>query len=291
MRHIRYYVGKVISHNGITPVKLRKAFCVIIAFLISILFVCLALLTTIRWSFSLNTLYRVMDSSNYYSNLLQEMDKNAKIITMPTGLPMEVVDGVFQLQEVRDGVASQLNYIFHKEEIDPDLDIIKTRLKEKVEQYLAKKEVVPDIERSGYINNYINSVANEYRNSLKIPLFDYLYRLSIDHQKLYIIVFAVLVGIILIAMIVLYQLNPLLRKFLFYTYCSTLATALMLAILSLKLVKDKVLSIFHFVPKSLGGLVNDYIVANFHNLFIVSVLFLFLSLILLMIGRVVKIKS
>ncbi len=288
MRRVRSKDGKSSVNKGTGYRRVRQLLCILLSFLISLLFVSIALLTVLKWSFSLNDINRVMVTCNYYDSLLQEIEGDAGMITLSTGLPIEVLEGVFQINEVQEEVNLRLQNAYSNQQYQPDLDIIKSRLKDKVEYYLEEKSITPDDALSQSINDYINSIANEYQNSLRIPLLDRMLRFIADNHVNYYAAISVLLCFALIMMFAIYKLSPFVQSLLLYSYNSTLAAALILAYISKILMADRLGVELQKAPNSLNNLLLDYIEKNLHNLFEISVVLTILSLALLLAHRISK---
>jgi hypothetical protein len=250
--------------------------------------VSLAVLSVLRGGLNQSTIQRVLSSGHYYTDLQQEIDYNNKMITIPTGLPVEIVEEIFLLEEVQADVNAHLKKTFEGGEYEPDLEKIKRRIRDKVELYLEEKNITPDHEQSRSIDDYINMVAKEYSNRVKLPLLMYLSALNIDYQMFYLIATAVLIVVILIFMIILYYLNYRLRHVLYYAYNSAMAAAFLLAGFSIVLLKDRLYTELQIAPISLRKLMIDYITKNLHTLLSTSILFLLLSLVLLLAERAAR---
>jgi hypothetical protein len=233
----------------------------------------------------------VLTSSKYYTNLLQEIDSNAMVITIPTGLPKEVVEEIVLLEEVQEDVNSHLEKAFAGEEYQPDLEKIRSRLISNVEHYLAEKNIIPDQELNQSIEDYINLVTKEYLCRVKLPLLEHFIRMNTDYQSVYFVVLLILISVILICMIILYRLTPRLQYFLYYAYNSTLAASLMLAVFSIILLMDRIYTGLQITPNSFYQFMIDYITTNLHIILSISILFLALSLALLVAERVVRSKD
>ncbi len=267
---------------------IRKILCFIIAFLSSLLLVGVAVCIALRWNISFDRISNVLENSNYYMNRLQEMESDLKIITLPTGLGLDILDGVVIENELTEDIKLQLLNAFQNGELQSDAEKMKSRLKDNLNQYLEKKGVSSDKEVSQYVNNYINSVSNWYGNSLKIPLMDYMIRWVNEHRMLYSLVLPVMIGLILIMMLLLYRWNSF-RGFIFFAYSSSLAAALMLAVIW-RVMIAKISSGLQVTPDSLKLFLGEYLKAISYSLFNLSMLFLLLSLVLLLATRVSKYK-
>ncbi len=267
---------------------IRKILYFLITFLSSLLLVGVAVFTALSWSLDFNRISKVLDSSNYYTNRAQEIESDLKIITMPTRLGLEILDGVIIENEIQEEIKLQLLNAFHNRDTQVSPEKMKDRLRDKLNQYLEKRGVSSDQELSLYINNYINSVSNWYCHSLKIPLMDDIIRSINNHRLLYSLVMPVMIGLILIMMLLLYRWNSF-RGFIFYAYSSSLATALMLVVLWRVMIKG-ISSGLQITPNSLKLFCGEYLHAISHSLFNFSILFVLLSLILLLATRASKIK-
>lgn len=271
--------------------RIKPVICCLLSFLLSLLFVAIAAVSTLRLSSTnSNTMKRVLVSSDYCNNLYKEMESNTKMFTISTGLPMEVLEGVFQLKEVKAEVNSYLETTFRGEAYYPNTEKVKDRLEQKIEAYLNEKNIRVDTETDQNIGEYITSVTEEYSRSLELPLLDNVVRMNKDYWVLYYLIAGVCVMITLLILILRGIGRPWYHQFIFYVYTSTFATTIMLAVIPVILLSKSLYSRLQISPSSLYNLVTDYIKVNLQALLRFSALFCMISFVLLLINHISWLK-
>jgi hypothetical protein len=224
--------------------------------------------------------------------LYQEIESNAKGLTISTGLPMEVLEGVFQSEEVHSEVVSYIESIFRDEKYSPDSQKVLERLEKKIKDYLNEKNISVDTELSQNIDEYTALVTEEYDRSLSLPIIENINRLKVDYRIL--LLYGLLTGVgIMTALFILSLYDrqaSWYHQFLFYLYSSAFAAAIMLAVIPLILLSMELYRRLQITPPSLYYLVIDYIKVNLQTLVYYSILLGVTSFILLLIERVSGVK-
>lgn len=266
-----------------------RMLCFLLSFLLSLLIVGVIFISVLRLnSNNSSTIKRVLTSSNYCSNLYQEIESNAKALTISTGLPMEVLAGVFQSDEVHSEVISYVEAIFRDEKYSPDTQKVLERLEQKIKDYLNEKSIRVDTEISQNIDEYTALVTEEYDRSLSLPIIENINRMKIDYRIL--VIYGLLIGVGIMAALFILSLydrrDSWYHQFLFYLYSSAFAAAIMLAVIPLILLSKDLYRRLQITPPSLYYLVLDYIKVNLQTLVYYSILLAAISFILLLIERV-----
>jgi hypothetical protein len=218
------------------------------------------------------------------------MESNAQMLTISTGLPIEVLDGVIQYEEVQAEVVSYIEAIFAGEKYSANTQKINERLEQKIEAYLAEKNIRVDTEMSKNIKEYTSLITDEYGRSLDLPIIEKLYRINID----YLILFSLITGLTIIFALLIFSLfdrrNSWYHPLLFDLYTSTFAAAIMLAVIPIILLSKQLYRGLQIAPSSLYYFVIDYIEVNLQRLVYFGILLGVISIILLLIERVSGVK-
>ena len=271
--------------------SLRRMICFVLAFLLSLLIVGIVFLNTLSLNNTNgNIINQVLTSSDYCNILYQEIEGNAKLLTISTGLPMEVLEGVFQSEEVQAEVVSNIEATFLSRKYSPNTQIIRERLEQKIETYLNEKNIRVDTEISQNIDEYTALVTDEYSKSLDLPLIERIDGMKLDYRVFFrlIIGLCVVIGLLIIS---LYDKEKQwYQQLLYYFYNSTFTAAIMLAVLPLILLSKQLYNSLPITPSSLYRFTIEYIKVNLWTLIRFSILLGVLSIILLLIGRVFGIK-
>ena len=268
-------------------VYLGRMICFVLTFLLSLLIVWIVFLNMLRLnSVNSNTIKRVLISSDYYNKLYQEIESSTKMYTTSTGLPPEVLEGVFQSEEVQAEVVSYIEATFLGEKYNPNTQKVRERLSQKIDAYLDEMNIRVNSEISENIDEYTTLVAEKYSRSLDLPIIEQIYRMNIDYQILFSLITGVSVLIALLILSLFDRRNPWHRQFIFCLYNSTFSAAIMLAVIPLILLSKQLYLRLQIMPSSLYFFAVDYIKVNLQILVFFGILLGVISIILLLIERV-----
>ncbi len=259
----------------------------VLAFILSLLIVWIVFLSMLRLNgMNSNTIKRVLSSSDYYNNLYQEIESNTKMYMISTGLPTEVLEGVFQSEEIQDEVVSYIEATSIGEKYSPDTQKVRDRLMKKIDAYLNEKNIRVDSEISKNIDEYTTLVSDEYGRSLKVPIIEQIYKMNIDYHMLFGLISGVSALLTLLLLSFFDRRYPWYRRLLYYLYNSTFAAAIMLAVIPLILLSKQLYFRIQIMPTSLYYFAVDYVKVNLQYLVLFSILLAVISIILLLIERV-----
>lgn len=220
--HSKSVTGKEIS---------RRVISITFSFLLSLGLVAATVLSILNWGvFSKSSVYRGMASSDYYSSVLTEIYDNAEAITQPTGLDLEVLNNVIQIDHVYKDVNGYIDAGFNNSIYKPDTSDIETRLDKNIRNYLTKEGISPDAEQQENIDIYIKSITDSYTGSVQMPLYQYYIKIRTLYQK--IVPIAAVACFIWVALLIflLYHLYHQKSKVLPYLVYSTTAAAFMVSL-------------------------------------------------------------
>jgi hypothetical protein len=270
-------------------IRFRKLLSILLSFLLSIVFVGLAGLITLSYSsFNEKAVQDILLSSDYYHNVSLEIESDSNMLTLPTGLPLEVVKGVFSEDEVRQDVDSYMEAAVLGEAYQPELEEFQNRLRHNIGIYLAGEEIVPDQQQSADIDEYIETISKEYAEAIKLPLLEYWIQLIQEYQIIHFLGVIICVSIILLLLILLYKLNPWFHRFLYYVYNGTMAAGLMLAILPILTLSHGLSAGIQVMPASFNHFAIEYMTRCLRTLLGISILFIVLSFAILLSERIIK---
>ena len=203
---------------------------IFLSFMLSLTLVGLSLIIVIGLScFRITSIYDDLSASNYYENVQAGIYDKAEAITLPTGLALDVLKDTVALDAVERDVKGYVRASFQGKTYQADTTGLRSKLEQNVNGYLMSVGIQPDKDQKANIVTYLQLVTDEYNNSIKIPLLDYLISARNVYQKiLYVGIFicSAVMGVIVFLML---SMNGWRQGTLEYLTYSTLATAMMLA--------------------------------------------------------------
>ncbi len=267
--------------------KHRRLICYAISFLLSLLFVAIAVLGTFRLS-SLNSsaIRSVLLYSNYYNNLFQEIESDTKLYTIANGLPLKVLEGVFQLDEIQTQINNYIEETLHGRRHYTDSKKVKERLEQKIKDYLNEMNIRSDREVDQNIEAYIASVTEDYGKSLEVPILEDIVTINRDDRSLYYLITGVCVMVTLLILILYHKGKPWFYSTVLYIYTATFAAAIMLAVIPTIILSKELYNRLQIAPSSLYDLATAYIKINLKVLLSFSGIFCVISFLLLLFGSI-----
>lgn len=190
--------------------KYRK----VIAYLLSFILSLLMLLSTL----CLVAYFRVMSERHiintlgdeYYEGVLKTAVASAEDITMPTGIDVSVIDGVFDIDGVKRDVNGYISAAFAGETYTPDTEASDNRLYKNVSEFLDSHDVTLVNEKKETIDAYIKEINAEYALHTKLPGLGIISKYRTKYLKIVTIAFFVLLGlsVIITAIIIKMYRHP-----------------------------------------------------------------------------------
>lgn len=190
--------------------KYRK----VIAYLLSFILSLLLLLSTL----CLVAYFRVMSERHiintlgdeYYEGVLKTAVASAEDITMPTGIDVSVIDGVFDIDGVKRDVNGYISAAFAGETYTPDTEASDNRLYKNVSEFLDSHDVTLVNEKKETIDAYIKEINAEYALHTKLPGLGIISKYRTKYLKIVTIAFFVLLGlsVIITAIIIRMYRHP-----------------------------------------------------------------------------------
>jgi|GEM_PF-3528274 len=207
--------------------KYRK----VIAYLLSFILSLLLLLTTL----CLVAYFRVMSERHilstlgdeYYEGVLKTAVASAEDITMPTGIDVSVINGVFDIESVRRDVNGYISAAFAGRNYKPDTEAADNRLYKNVSEFLDSHDITLVNEKKETIEAYIKEINAEYEMHTRLPGLGIITQYRTKYLKIITIAFFVLLGLsVIIAAIIIKMYHHPHRGMRFIAYASG-GTALM----------------------------------------------------------------
>lgn len=146
----------------------------ILSFMVAIVLTFTAFMVSIYFGFlNQNTILGSLEKREFYNQVQEYFYENAKDITIPTGLPEEVLDDIVKLRQVYGDVNTYLSACLNGTEYKIDSSNVTKKLKEQVEAYYKSQNKEMTKEQKSALDTYASSIAQEYERDVKIPVVQY----------------------------------------------------------------------------------------------------------------------
>ena len=163
---------------------------VILAFLLSVIIVlCFAFPVLYLFALSQGSIFGTLEKSNYYEGVRENLLESASDFLTPTGLPEQVLEGVFPKEDVEEMIKEQLQGAKSVEWIQFIETKNKTRLKENIASYLEEIGLTEEDVSSEQIDEIANALIVEFQNYVAFPFVAQLLRLRDVYKTLMGLVF------------------------------------------------------------------------------------------------------
>lgn len=175
---------------------------------------------------------RILDGLNYkdyYASVEEFFYQNARDMTIPSGLPPEIVDDIVDSQIIHDDVKGYVLAALKEEEYKFHTDVLKENLTKKIYQYFQEENMQITQLQEETIPQYVETVSDKYVEDLKVPLVTHIPRIKRLYKK---VLFGVMTGGLLFAaaiVFVLFRMYQWKHRGLRYIVYGTIATSVMVA--------------------------------------------------------------
>lgn len=276
-------------YNSTSSKRLRTVICCILSFLLSISLTLLTLLLVIEWSgLSRSSFSKNMSANKYYDHVKEDIYDEAEAITIPTGLPDEVLTDIITTDKISQDVNGYINASFNEKIYRPDTKDITRKLRRNIETFLQKEGIDATKEQNRNINTYIASVEEIYIDTVKVPFLSLFEKARIIYNKIFLIGLA---GGLLFSMICIYMIIKLHRwihkAFRFIVY-STIATGLMTGILPTYIITSGFYKKINLSPEYFYNFIVDYITNILKAFIYFSTVWLVISLLIIAIIGIMR---
>ena len=215
--------------------------------------------------------------------MLSENVYNAAVdYTMPTGVDVSVLEGVFTEYTIREDVKNYVIHTFDDNSFEVDTTDIHNVLKANVDAFLREQGIDPATETKA-VEDYVEEICNIYRDRIKLPGINYLPRFSklLRSYTLYVVIGAALFALINLFLCV--KLHSYLHRGLRYVVYSFSGAALMTFAAPFVAYMNGFYKNLQISPNYFNHFIVTYIESVFGQMFIWAGAFLVLSIISLLV--------
>jgi hypothetical protein len=172
----------------------------------------------------------VLNYKDYYASIESYFYQNAKDITIPVGLPTEIVDGIVDSDTIHDDVKGYVSAALKGEEYQFQTTGLRQNLTENIYTYFESENIEMTELQEETVPEYTQMIADEYEADMKVPLVSYMPKIKNLYRKVLagILAATFLLGAAIV--FVLLRMYHWKHKGLRYVAYSTTATALIVAV-------------------------------------------------------------
>lgn len=170
-----------------------------------------------------------LNYKDYYASVEAFFYQNARDITIPIGLPPEIVDGIVDSQTIHDDVKGYVLAALKGEEYEFHTDMLEVNLTNHIYAYFEEENLTMTQLQEDTVPEYVGIIADKYVEDLKVPLITYISKAKRIYTK---ILLGILTGGLILGsaiVVVLFRMYRWRHRGLRYVVYSTIATAVMVA--------------------------------------------------------------
>ncbi len=226
------------SRHGYSQSKTRDVVSIVFGFFLSVFVALFALLVVLRFFVvsSRGVLNAVDDS--FYNQVLEYVEQQANYYTLPTGIDPSVLNGVFEVEEVRRDVDASIEAAFAGQEYAPNTTAARERLGQRLNAAFAADGVVAaggatqaDLDKIS--KSYTDEIMEIYNTAVKMPGLDAVHTINGYMSKYGLIALGVCALFCCVLVILIVRLHHHVHRSIRYITYSVGGAALMLLVIPL----------------------------------------------------------
>lgn len=254
----------------------------VIAFILAIALTLLTTILAVYMGFlNTNNIITAFNKVDYYNNVLEHFNEKIWDITIPLGLPQEVVEDVVEINQVSRDVKGSLTAGLDQTDYIADVSKLEEKLDENVRNHFASQGTALDENQEAVLKEYKDSVSKEYLKSVEIPLIKYFGNAKNLYEKVMIIGIPVCILLAIVATVLLIKLQKWRHRGLRHVVYSTLAAMLMSSIVPGIILVGGIYKKINLAPEYFYNFIIKYIQGGFFMFFLCAAVWLLISIVLL----------
>lgn len=119
-----------------------------------------------------------LNKSGYYESVQKYFYDTAESLTLPSGLPTEVTEGIAPLEYVYQEVQNYVNACFKNQDYSFSLKTMEDKLNANIEAYLEEENLVLTAEQQQNKTDYIKMITDEFVQDAKVPFLHYFVKIK-----------------------------------------------------------------------------------------------------------------
>lgn len=146
----------------------------VVAFILAIVLTLLTSLIAVYFGFfNTNNIIVSFNKVDYYNQVMKHFNENAWDITIPMGLPQDVLADIVNVNKLSRDVKGGLTAGLDKTDYTVDTVDLEVNLDANVRAYFEKEGTQLDENQNKVLKEYTSTIASEYLNCVQIPLIKY----------------------------------------------------------------------------------------------------------------------
>ncbi|MFV0527234.1 MAG: hypothetical protein ACK5MN_00710 [Lachnospiraceae bacterium] len=155
--------------------RIKNTLSVMVAFMLALLLTMMTYMTGVYFGLlSTQNLVNSFSKVDYYAQSLDAFEETAWDYTIALSLPRSVLDGIATKDMMAEDIENSLRAGLANEVYEVDTEDLRTKLDENVSLYLSEAQLTLDEEQKSGLEEYKDSIAEEYIASVEFPMASYL---------------------------------------------------------------------------------------------------------------------
>lgn len=169
--------------------------------------------------------------SEYFSQTKAYIVDQAKFYTMPTGIDLDVLEGVVDEKEVAGHVRGGVLAAFSGQEYKPDLSAVKSRLDANLKAFFEESDVAFEGDLDNVIEEYEADITSIYEQGITLPGMDAIARIRSLYLKYDLIALAANGAIAVLCLVICIKAHHYVHRGVRYLAYAAGGTALMCCVI------------------------------------------------------------
>lgn len=188
--------------------NIRTAVSLVFSFVLALCFTAIIVLTAFKTSFfNASSVIGEFNKTNYYYSVRDSVYEKACNTIRPSGLPEEVLDGVFDKNVVYMESKNYIEAQIKQQDYTVNTTAIENKIKDNIEAYIKKNNIETTSETDQGISDITGEIVNDYETSLKFPFAAQYVKYMNMYNKIYTPLCAVLVILCIIICFILISMQ------------------------------------------------------------------------------------
>lgn len=119
-------------------------------------------------------LLSVLDNTNYYSEVRDELVLDLKKSAGAAGFQPSIYDDFLQVEDVKKDAIAYINNSFEQKNVEINEEGFKEKLSTHLHQVIKKDDIAMDKEDENRLDSYIQINANGYKRYVRFPFIQYI---------------------------------------------------------------------------------------------------------------------
>lgn len=256
----------------------KKTVSIILSFLIFVFSTIIAMLSCLYLNiFDAQSMINALSSSGYYASVCSQFETNAWDISIPLGIPEEVVLGLADEDKVTSDIKESLRNSIENQEYVVDTVPITNALDSRVKAYFAEKGTVLNEEQLAVLEEYKKDVAGEYVKLTSLPLVKYIGAVKTAYFNMIMMILAACAVLDIASFVILIKMHRFKHRGIRYGTYASIASALSMAAIPVFCYATSVHKKLNVSPAYFKGFVTAYIENILFYMVMCAVLFVLIA--------------